>query len=159
MENLRFNHALIGEAGLACLAHHASIQVLSFRECEGISDREIEPVSTLPKLTSLVCHREDTLLHGKEDAKVITDDGLKYFAERSEMKYLNLMGQNISDAGLQHIGKLNRLESLELSGEGITDAGLNHLEKMERLSDLKLGFTSVTPEGKERLKRKLPNLH
>lgn len=159
LENLRFTRALIGEAGLACLAHHPSIQVLSFRGCKGISDREIEPVSTLPKLTHLICYREDTLLHDNEDAKVITDEGLKYFAERSELKYLNLMGQNISDVGLQYIWKLNRLESLMLSGEGITDAGLKHLEKMERLSDLQLGFTSVTPEGKERLERKFRNLH
>lgn len=83
----------------AFLAHHPSIQVLSFRECEGISDREIAPVSTLPKLTVLICYREDTLLDGKEDTKVITDDGLKYFAERAEMKYLNLMGKTFQMQG------------------------------------------------------------
>ena len=64
-----------------------------------MSDREIAPVSTLPKLTVLICYREDTLLDGKEDTKVITDDGLKYFAERAEMKYLNLMGKTFQMQG------------------------------------------------------------
>ncbi len=96
-----------------------------------------------------------------ELALFITDVGMKYLADLTEVKELVLRG-NYTDAGLSHLGKMTKLETLDLSvsddefrrgfGRSITNNGLNELIPLENsLKSLDLRNNNITDAGLKRL--------
>lgn len=59
----------------------------------------------------------------------VTDDGLAALADLKELRFLHLVGTKITDKGLRHIAALKKLEELDVRGTPVTDEGLNHLRK------------------------------
>jgi hypothetical protein len=92
------------------------------------------------------------------DCGAVTDQGLQYLSQMTELKTLMLGGTNVTDEGLAHLAHLKELYWLSLSGTKVSDAGLHHLEGLTKLQHLVLWDTQVTPEGAKRLQSQLPSL-
>ncbi|MGC3971259.1 MAG: hypothetical protein QM775_29130 [Pirellulales bacterium] len=45
------------------------------------------------------------------------------------LRFLHLIGTNITDAGLKHLVGLKKLEELEVRGTAVSDEGLHRLRK------------------------------
>ncbi|HEV2969088.1 MAG TPA: hypothetical protein VGY55_03800 [Pirellulales bacterium] len=86
----------------------------------------------------------------------VTDEGLVNLEELRQLKELNLSGTRVGDAGLVHLKGLTRLKKLWLVVTHVTDAGLIHLNGLNQLQDLELGGTTVTYAGVNDLQKALP---
>lgn len=90
------------------------------------------------------------------EPKQITDAGLKYLADWTELRELSLDGTNITDEGLKHLAGMKKLTRLILSDTKVTDDGMEHLTKLNALTDVQLFNTKVTVTGVGVLKRWKP---
>ena len=77
----------------------------------------------------------------------VTDEGLAYVAQLTDLRELHLDNTAITDAGLRHITSLRELRILDLKGTRITDAGLVHLAPLANLQGLYLTRTAVSDTG------------
>jgi Leucine Rich Repeat (LRR) protein len=92
------------------------------------------------------------------EPRQVTDAGLKYLAEWTELRELSLDGTHVTDEGLKHLAGMTKLQRLILSDTKVTDAGMEHLKKLTALRDLSVLNTKVTDSGVGVLKRWKPEL-
>jgi hypothetical protein len=64
----------------------------------------------------------------------------------------------ITDEGLKYLADLTELQSLEIRGTKVTNAGLKYLRGLRKLKILHVAGTAVTLSGIEELRRSLPNM-
>jgi hypothetical protein len=91
----------------------------------------------------------------------LTDEGLVYLGQLSNLVWLNLANTKITDAGLQSLAPIKSLTRLHLEKTAIGDAGLSHLSGLENLEYLNLYGTQVSDAGLENLSglKKLKKLY
>jgi serine/threonine protein kinase len=72
----------------------------------------------------------------------VQDPVLKYVANQSNLKELNLQdAKNVSNEGLKNISGLSQLRYLNLEGTAVSDKGLEYLQGMKELRRLNLEHT------------------
>ena len=92
------------------------------------------------------------------DPGVITDNGLAYFKNLSNLELLWIGGPNLTDKGLSYLADKKNLSNLYITGN-FTDAGLRHLENLKTMNRLRIYSSStLSEEAKERLQSRLPHL-
>jgi hypothetical protein len=69
----------------------------------------------------------------------ITDQGMPYLRNLTELRSLSLWNTLITDAGAVHLTGLTKLEELRLSLTQVGDEGLAHLRRLTKLRSLELG--------------------
>lgn len=92
------------------------------------------------------------------EPRQITDNGLKFLADWTDLQELSLDGTHVTDNGLQHLAKMKKLQRLVLSDTRVTDAGMTHLTKLPALKDVQMFNTKVTESGVGVLKRWKPEI-
>jgi hypothetical protein len=75
------------------------------------------------------------------------DAEMKYIAQLTQLRALDLGYSNISDHGLENLKGLADLRELNLSSTGITDRGLEALRPLVKLDTLYLNDVVITDEG------------
>lgn len=99
-------------------------------------------------------------LHGLSlHSSSVTSDGLAYLAKFRALRRLDL-GQiwpRISRGSIPHLLKMSELRYLSLLGADVSDNDIQWLSRLEKLEILDLGYTKVTPNGIHRLHAALPN--
>ena len=88
---------------------------------------------------------------------LITDDGMKYLRDLTDLEDLDLYGVKITDTGLDYLSKLTKLRNLNLLGAQITDAGADTLSHFTELRGLVLYRSRISDAGLAKLER-LKNL-
>jgi serine/threonine protein kinase len=81
----------------------------------------------------------------------ITDEGLQYIAQNSQLLELRLRANPLTDAGIKHLQDLKSLTMLWLEQTQATNIGAQHLAKLSRLEWLDLDGTQVDDEALETL--------
>ncbi|MCA9169973.1 MAG: hypothetical protein KDB23_19995 [Planctomycetales bacterium] len=84
-------------------------------------------------------------------ARQITDEGIGYFSELTEIRAFDLDHTSMTDSGLERLKNLTKLHTLSLNETKITDQGLAYLNNMRELVYLSLGWTRVTSAGMRHL--------
>ena len=77
----------------------------------------------------------------------ITDRGLAYLANLTQLEALELDEGQFTDCGLVGLRNLTSLESLRIMSRHVTDAGLKNLAGMRGLRQLSLSFSPITDAG------------
>lgn len=98
----------------------------------GTIDPALRAITALP-LTELRLSRS-----------TVSDDGVRYLAQLSSLRSLDLGGTKISDAALQHVSKIQTLKYLDLRHTAVTDEGVSQLSSLVSLRWLNLVKTKVT---------------
>lgn len=128
-----------------------NVRKLTSNGFDGISDSELLHLRGLPELTSL-------WIAGASDPTKphITDDGLAYLADLSQLEEIYAGYNPITDIGLQHLANLHNLRVLTLNCTLITDAGLDYLSGLKNLKTLNVSGSKVTGAGVAKLQASLP---
>jgi Leucine Rich Repeat (LRR) protein len=136
LEKIRSSCAL-DDNDVSLLARHEKLRRLSIPYFSpGMSDRSLRVIGGLHELQVL------SLAPG-----LITDDGLAFLGELTELTGLDLWSCPIQGRGLIHIARLPKLQSLSLRGSKIDDDGLSALSECASLSRLELDDTRITGTG------------
>jgi Leucine-rich repeat (LRR) protein len=135
VENLQLNDARITDAGLAHLAGHSQLKVLSLAG-SSVTDAGLLHLRTLTGL-------EDLSL----DGLAISDSGIESIARNVRLKRLSLRNTKLTDAGLLHLVRLTHLEELFLDNVDVTDKGVAHLAPLTNLEFLSVDGTLVGDAG------------
>ena len=69
----------------------------------------------------------------------IADDDLRTLESEDALKVLDLSNNSITDAGLAYVGQATQLEALYLSGNLLSEKGIAHLKGLHNLELLELG--------------------
>lgn len=112
-----------------------------------ISNSGLAPIASLSQLTCLRLN----------NAKNISDDGVKHLAELKDLNMLNLSGTGVTDLGLAHLQGLTKLQSLNLENTVVTDEGIKQLDCLGQLEYLQLQNTAVTLGAINEFKSKHPD--
>ncbi|MGN6618120.1 MAG: c-type cytochrome domain-containing protein [Ilyomonas sp.] len=86
----------------------------------------------------------------------ISDNGLKYISECSNLMLLQLNNTAITDRGLKQLDKLQQLQSLNLVATNVTADGVSALKNLKQLHSLYLYQTKVKKEDWPLLKKQFP---
>ena len=78
---------------------------------------------------------------------LLTDDGLQYLKDLTNLQYLDLNDTQLTDDGLQHLKGLTNLERLHLNSTQLTDDGLQHLKGLTNLHLLVSAVKIVAPRS------------
>ena len=127
----------INHRHLTLIHHFREVESLSFMR-SGITDEDLESLSTLPNVRSLN-------LVGTE----ISDSGIGHFSRHSALELAGLNGTNCTDACLVELSKCRDLKALGLESTSVTDNGIRTLRDMKNLSELNIQGTRVTDAGVE----------
>jgi len=137
------------ERVLLPISHLTGLRLLSMSHT-GVTSRGMQYVNCLHSLRALVFFMEPWIgdagfavlqdMHELEylDCQTgITDAGLKYLAQFTNLKWLRLrVPGNIRGPGLADLAHIPRLERLCLWGEGLTDQQIRHLQGLTHLKGL-----------------------
>jgi beta-lactamase regulating signal transducer with metallopeptidase domain/peroxiredoxin/Leucine-rich repeat (LRR) protein len=140
LEELDLLRAKITNEGLVHLRPLRSLKLLDLAQTP-IDDDGVFHLKDMKSLEDL-----DINTRGKP----LTDKGLAYVSELSNLKRLSAGGSSngpFTDEGLKHLSNLQFLEQLTVCGAGITDEGMSHIAKLTNLKKLLLMAESVTNEG------------
>lgn len=77
----------------------------------------------------------------------ITDGGVKWLSNLTDLRNLHLNAPRITDAAIEHLSCLTNLHSLSLTNSGITDAVLPHIFRLRSLQTLGLNAPGITDAG------------
>lgn len=79
------------------------------------------------------------------DQGVVSDAGMRYIANLSELEHLRLRDSLISDTGIQVLsdGSLSQLRILNLPQASVTAVGVGQLQKFSSLTQLRLGGSQI----------------
>jgi len=117
LRSLTLTYSTVSDAELVYLQVLTNLRVL-----ELVSNRKITGIGFQhlagSKLESLNC-----------DSTSMTDEGLAYVKQLTQLKTLNLGSTNVSDAGLKHLAGLSKLDHLTLQRTSVTAAGVAELQK------------------------------
>jgi len=86
----------------------------------------------------------------------VTDKGLVYLADLTNLKRLNLSKSRMLGRGLKHLANLKNLTHLNLADTSVSDEDLRHLAGMAKLEHLDLSGTQVTGTGLAYLNKEAP---
>lgn len=89
----------------------------------------------------------------------LTDDGLKAFSKLAKLRLLHASDTRITGAGLIHLVGCGALENIELHRTPLNDAGLDAAAELAGLKVLGVAGTKATDEGIAKLKNKKPDLN
>jgi hypothetical protein len=123
------------------------------------TDEGVKHLRGLPDLRSITLvrfTRASPLAWWLRGDSSVTDDGLAYLKEFSQLRHL--CGP---PSVLRYLRDLPQLQSLSLNGTKTTDADLQHLSQAPQLQQLGLRYTEITDKGLECLTplTKLKGLH
>ncbi len=132
LESLFLQSDSISPRGMEAVAHFANLGRLSLYS-DGLTDECLKPLSGLKGLTNLTITGRS--LH-TDAPPGVTDEGLTYIAQLTNLKGLRISSPGITDAGLAHLAALRKLKGLNIvHGQSVyTRAGVDHLK--EQLPDL-----------------------
>ena len=85
------------------------------------------------------------------------DDDMQIVARFPKLRYLNLVGMQLTDEGVKRLTGLSNLEALDAYNTAITDAGVASLANLTALSHLLIGKTKITDAALSSL-TSMPNL-
>ncbi|MEO0445236.1 MAG: c-type cytochrome domain-containing protein, partial [Verrucomicrobiota bacterium] len=89
----------------------------------------------------------------------VTDAAMPIVGSMSGLTKLHLQGTSVTDSGLAYLKDLSELTYLNLYGNAkVTDKGLEHLSGLKNLQRLYLWQSGVTPAGAEKLEKAIPGL-
>jgi uncharacterized membrane protein len=88
----------------------------------------------------------------------ITDSGLHYIAQCSNLIFLQLDNTLITDKGLQQLSSLQQLQSLNLVGTNITAQGLEALKNLKQLQSIYVYQTKIKKEDWAQLQKDFPKV-
>lgn len=106
-----------------------------------VTDAEIEGLSAIPNViwlnlgSTMITDEGLSQLRGMKLKKLhlektkVSDEGLRYLDDQTELEYLNLYGTEISDEGLKYLHKMKKLKRLFVWQTGVTDAGIKSLQE------------------------------
>jgi hypothetical protein len=83
---------------------------------------------------------------------IVSDDGLKYLEELTDVQDLSLNNTNVTDAGLSNLKGLTQLQRLYLGDTRVSDAGLINVKGLNQLQVLYVLKTKITDAGLINLK-------
>jgi hypothetical protein len=86
----------------------------------------------------------------------LTDEGLKYLRELTELGSLDVSQTQITDAGLAHLTQHKFLQSLSIANTQVSDEGIQHLLGFNHLHSMDIRGTKITAEGLARLQQTYP---
>jgi len=90
----------------------------------------------------------------------ISNAGMSYLAELTNMEWLILYGSNLTDDGLRYLANMKKLNMLFIDSGKFTDKGLHHLEDIKSLESITLaGENYFSPAALKQFRKKLPNLY
>ncbi len=141
-------------SGLNALSERAGLESLCTRQI--VQDNKGLDLSGLRKLKTLVIDmRSQVTKIGDEivyTSDTLHDSDLACLPGLTELESLSLGGPGIGDEGLKYLASLTRLKYLTIGGgPNLTDAGLKHLVNMRRLDSLSIGNSRITERGLEYL--------
>lgn len=139
--------ALGGNVGRDRNDPNSHITSVDLTSCKKLEDNDFELLGQLTTLRELHLH----------DA-VIPVAGWKEIGKLKDLKYLGLIGANVTDEGLKEFEGLQALEELRVGNTGITDAGLKELAKLKSLKMVGLIGTAVTDAGVKEFSEALPEM-
>ena len=109
----------------------------AYMDVPRVTDESLKIFQGCKNLTSL----------GLYGARNVTDAGLAYFLDFTNLKELGLADTQVTDAGLAGFSKCKNLTHLSLTRTKITDKGLVPFGDCKHLTYLGLDQTSVTDKG------------
>ncbi|WP_010584422.1 leucine-rich repeat domain-containing protein [Schlesneria paludicola] len=115
--------------------------------CTKLEDGDFELLSQLTTLRELHLHEA-----------VIPAAGWKQIGKLKDLKYLGLIGVNVTNEGLKELEGLQALEEIRVGNTGISDAGLKELAKLKNLKMVGLIGTAVTDAGVKEFSEALPEM-
>ncbi|MFO0912611.1 MAG: DUF3160 domain-containing protein [Pirellulales bacterium] len=86
----------------------------------------------------------------------LTDEGLKYLRELTDLGSLDIGETQITDAGLAQLTQHQFLQSLSIANTQVSDEGIQYLIGFEHLHSLDIRGTKITAEGLSRLRQAYP---
>jgi hypothetical protein len=83
----------------------------------------------------------------------VTDENLRYVGQMTGLEELSISwGHHLTDKGIVHLSRLRRLHIFQLDHSKITDASLEAIGKLTNLEELWLGGARFTDRGLEHLR-------
>jgi Leucine-rich repeat (LRR) protein len=162
LREIQLKHAVPGAdlAPLQRLSHLERLRLFGGTDDDGI--KNLAPIKTL---------------HYIDDDVSLTDKGLPYLAELSDLRELTIGANGASEAGLASLRKLKKIEALEIWGKadailknvtgwtklrwviarGATDDGLRYLEGLPEVTSVRLANAEIGDAGLAHLAR-IPKL-
>jgi hypothetical protein len=134
-----FSHCKVTDSDLANLKAFDQLERLRLNNVK-ITDAGLAHLAGLKELRSLEVFDTE-----------VTGAGLNNLRNLKKLKTLYL-GFPVTDTGIRFVAELTNLSSLTLAGSRISDDGLIHLKDLKALSKLNLAFTRVNGHGLARLK-------
>lgn len=118
LEELQLYGSNITDRDLEHFRHHPNIRLLVLGRCEGISDKALEAVATIPNLTSVDLTNS-----------TITDDGLKALSQCTSLNSISLEATRISDEGLKNLTSWPALRGINLTQCAVSGESLRLIMK------------------------------
>jgi len=143
------------QVSLEAMSHLTGLQSLTLCQT-GINGKQLSCLKAFPLLRALsmseeYAFRNDDMVVLKDLSALeyldcgtgITDKGLEYLGQLSNLRWLRLRMEKIRGPGLAHLANLARLERLSLWGERISDRHVGFLQGLRHLKSLTLWGSNV----------------
>lgn len=179
LRNLDVFEANITIAGLSCLNELPNLRELNLHGVkQDYSGLDISGLKSLEKLSIGTPHHGDVIrdqdlaclskltqlrwfqiISSVNKPMGISDRGMAYLADLTNMEHLTVGGPSITDEGLRNLVNMKRLDMLNIYGGRLTARGLEYLEQLDSLANLTLiGEHNFSRSSMRRLFFVLPNL-
>lgn len=135
--------------------HFLEIEELEFQSREAVEER-MEPLAAQSAVSVYFLAQDDHRV-GARGNKATDADLERLLPLKANVVELNLSRSEVTDAGLEWVGQMTNLTHLHLNNTGVTDAGLEHLGNLYQLEYINLYGTNISDEGLQTLRR-LKNL-
>jgi hypothetical protein len=149
LRSLKIVRSTVTDDALKEIRAFPQLEVLSLRDCTGLTDAGIKEIACLKQLRSL-----------QLDGTPVTDAALKELVTLDRLESLALFDcQNLTGSGLKALARCRGLRQLNLACcEHLTDEGLRGLVGQKQLESVELrGCSKLTLEAVADLKRALPD--
>lgn len=133
LKTLNLNGASITDKSIKYILGFKDLETLFIGDCD-ITDEGLKELASNTKIKSL----------SVELNKNITNDGVKYISEMSQLKDLDLSFTGINGTFVNDLIKLRKLVTLDLEGIKIRAVDLKELNKLRRLNFLKMQACGLT---------------
>ncbi len=155
------------EEALDPLADHKSLNALTVKNWNGLTDAGMAKIAKIPNLATLdinqctkITAKGIEALKGRRLRHLdirgcdrISDDGAKHIATFLELRNLFAQASGMTDVGVKLIAGLKQLETLDLSDNfGVTDTCMEDLKALKSLKILNVSGTELTDKAVVALK-------
>lgn len=146
LRNLTLSYSDVTSIGIEHLRGLDQLEVLTLKQCAGLTDGSLRHLANLDHLRSL-----NLML------TAVSNGGLIHVAKVVGLRILTLDScPNVTSDGLASLAELPWLRDLNLDGTSVSDSGVSHLAKMKSLRLLHLYRTEVSASAAAQLQTALP---